>query len=76
MKKLFAVISAFIAFGVIFMGAGAVEAISFDYINSETIGMDSNTSFFAPTLNISMPLSMLPHEIWIGTQEFFVMVED
>ena len=76
MTKLFAIITSFLAIGVIFVGAGNVMAINYENVSSNTIGMNSNASFIAPMpVNISLPQYLLPHEIWFGSPEFFVIME-
>ncbi|MCD6171033.1 MAG: hypothetical protein J7J36_01230 [Thermoplasmata archaeon] len=76
MKKLFAIISAFIAFGVAFAGAGAVQSASYECVDSSNTGMNSNASFLAPIpVNLSMQSYLLPHEIWLGTSEFFQVID-
>lgn len=76
MKKIFAIISAFIAFEVAFAGAGTVQSMSYENVDSSSIGMDSNASFLAPMpVNLSMQSYLLPHEIWLGTSEFFQVID-
>jgi hypothetical protein len=74
--KLFAIGVSFIVTSVIFMGAGTVSSINYDWVNDNEIGMESNVSFIAPMpINVSSAAYLLPHEIYIGTPEFFVAME-
>jgi len=74
--KVFALLTSFIILGGIFIGAGNVAAVKYDLIDSHTVGMNSNISFIAPMpVNVSVPQNLLPHEIYIGTPEFFVIME-
>lgn len=74
--KLFAIAVSLIIAGVIFVGAGNVASVDYAYIDSSTMGMESNASFVAPVpVNVSFHEYLLPHEIWIGTPEFFLVME-
>ena len=74
--KVFALLSSFIVTSVIFMGAGAISTASYNWIEENEIGMQSNVSFISPMpINVSASENILPHEILIGTPEFFIAME-
>ena len=74
--KAFALLTSFVVIGVVFVGAGNVISVSSDLVTSNTIGMNSNVSFIAPMpVNVSLSENLLPHELYLGTPEFFVMME-
>jgi len=74
--KIFALMASFIVISVIFMGAGAVSSVNYEWVKSNGIGMESNVSFIAPMpVNVSSSAYLLPHEIFLGTSEFFVAME-
>lgn len=74
--KLFAILTAFIAVGVVFMGSvttGYSEIPGYKKVDLNTNG---NISFLAPApINYTLIQFSAPHEIYIGSQRFFEVTE-